>query len=93
MASAVVGTLNAVVTRNIGQSSFCSAAAYNKNFFFFFSFFFGGGVLTEAIEYVEEGDQHHSCDIYGITPFPKIEWTTGEVSAFGDDVGRERNRI
>lgn len=51
------------------------------------------GKLTEAIEHVEEGDQHHGSNIDGVAPFSEIEGPRGEVSTFGEDVGKERYRI
>lgn len=52
-----------------------------------------GKGLTEAIEYIEEGDQHHGRDIDSIAPFSEIERAGGKVSTFGKDIGKERNRV
>lgn len=50
-------------------------------------------LLTEAVEDVEEGDQHHGYDVDGGSPFAHVKGSPGEVLAFSHDVRQERDQV
>ena len=49
--------------------------------------------LTEAVEYVEQSDEQHRCDVDQQTELAQIEWAFGKIPSATDDVCDEGDGV
>lgn len=50
-------------------------------------------IRTEAVEDIEEGDEHHGCHVHSGSIFAQMEGSLGEVPAFRQDIGQKRDGV